>query len=145
MLKNLFPFKNQTPEEENFFPIQKDGGEDHPWLTKEYEGQLSVDVYHNDKEIVVRSTMAGVKPGDLNIIVANDLLTIRGKRDAEPSINPSDYLYRECYWGKFSRTIVLPVDVLTDEAQATFKNGLLTIVVPKESSKRDVPIKVIEE
>jgi len=143
MLKNLFPFKNQIPEEENFFPIQKDGGEDHPWLTKEYEGQLSVDVYHNDKEIVVRSTMAGVKPGDLNIIVANDLLTIRGKRDAEPSINPSDYLYRECYWGGFSRTLVLPQDVKTEKIKATLKNGLLTIVLPKalESAK----IKVKEE
>jgi HSP20 family protein len=143
MLKNLFPLKNQTPEEENFFPIQKDGGEDHPWLTKEYEGQLSVDVYHNDKEIVVRSTMAGVKPGDLNIIVANDLLTIRGKRDAEPSINPSDYLYRECYWGGFSRTLVLPQDVKTEKIKATLKNGLLTIVLPKalESAK----IKVKEE
>ncbi len=143
MLKNLFPFKNQKPEEENFFPIQKDGGEDHPWITKDYEGQLSVDVYHTEKEIVVRSTMAGVKPGDLNIVVNNDLLTIRGKREAEPGINPSDYLYRECYWGGFSRTLVLPQDVKTEKIKATLKNGLLTIVLPKalESAK----IKVKEE
>ncbi len=144
MLKNLFPFKNQKPEEENFFPIQKEnGGEDHPWLAKEYEGQLSVDVYHTEKEIVVRSTMAGVKPGDLNIIVANDLLTIRGKREAEPNVNSSDYLYRECYWGGFSRTLVLPQDVKTEKIKATLKNGLLTIVLPKalESAK----IKVKEE
>lgn len=143
MFKNLFPTKNQTPEEENFFPIQKMDGEDRAWLSKDYEGQLSVDVYHNDKEIVVRSTMAGVRPEDLNIVVNNDLLTIRGKREAEPSINPSDYLYRECYWGGFSRTLVLPQDVKTEKIKATLKNGLLTVVLPKtlESAK----IKVKEE
>ncbi|MBI5071956.1 Hsp20/alpha crystallin family protein [Candidatus Falkowbacteria bacterium] len=144
MLKNLFPLKNQKPEEENFFPVQKEGdGEPHTWLAKEYEGQLSVDVYHNDKEIVVRSTVAGVKPEDLNILVNNDLLTIRGKREAEANINPSDYLYRECYWGGFSRTIVLPQDVKADKIKAILKNGLLTIILPKAVS--DAQIKVKEE
>ncbi len=144
MLKNLFPSKNQTPEEENFFPVQKEGdGEPRTWLAKEYEGQLSVDVYHNDKEIVVRSTVAGVKPEDLNILVNNDLLTIRGKREAEANINPSDYLYRECYWGGFSRTIVLPQDVKADKIKAILKNGLLTIILPKAVS--DAQIKVKEE
>jgi HSP20 family protein len=144
MLKNLFPLKNQKPEEENFFPVQKDSGEEHhAWLSKDYEGQLSVDVYHNDKEIVVRSTVAGVKPDDLNIMVNNDLLTIRGKRETEANINSSDYLYRECYWGGFSRTIVLPEDVKADKIKATLKNGLLTIVLPKAIS--DAQIKVKEE
>lgn len=141
MLKNLFPVKNQKPEEENFFPIQKDGGEDHTWLAKDYEGQLSVDVYHTEKEIVVCSTMAGVRPEDLNIIVNNDLLTIRGKRESEPNINPSDYLYRECYWGGFSRTLVLPQDVKTERIKATLKNGLLTIVLPKALQNANIKVK----
>ena len=144
MLKNLFPLKNQKTEEENFFPVQKEADEEHrAWLSKDYEGQLSVDVYHNDKEIVVRSTVAGVKPDDLNIMVNNDLLTIRGKRETEANINPSDYLYRECYWGGFSRTIVLPEDVKADKIKATLKNGLLTIILPKAIS--DAQIKVREE
>jgi HSP20 family protein len=144
MLKNLFPLKNQKPEEENFFPVQQESDEEpHVWLSKDYEGQLSVDVYHNDKEIVVRSTVAGVKPDDLNIMVNNDLLTIRGKREVEIDIDPSDYLYRECYWGGFSRTIVLPEDVKTDKIKATLKNGLLTIILPKALS--DAQIKVKEE
>ncbi len=144
MLKNLFPAKNQTPQEENFFPVQREAGEEsRAWLSQDYEGQLSVDVYHNDKEIVVRSTMAGVRPEDLNILVNNDLLTIRGKREAEANINSSDYLYRECYWGGFSRTIVLPEDVKADKIKATLKNGLLTIVLPKAIS--DAQIKVKEE
>lgn len=144
MLKNLFPLKNQKPEEESFFPVQNaGGGEDQTWLTKDYEGQLSVDVYHTEKEIVVRSTMAGVKPEDLNIVVNNDLLTIRGKREAEPNVHHSDYLYRECYWGGFSRTLVLPQDVKVERIKATLKNGLLTIVLPKAAS--DAEIKVKEE
>lgn len=144
MLKNLFPLKNQKSEEESFFPIQNGPNEEpHVWLAKDYEGQLSVDVYHNDKEIIVRSTVAGVKPDDLNIMVNNDLLTIRGKRETEGNISPSDYLYRECYWGGFSRTIVLPEDVKADKIKATLKNGLLTIVLPKAVS--DAQIKVKEE
>jgi HSP20 family protein len=140
MFKNLFPLKNQKPEEENFFPVQS-GEEDQTWLSKEYEGQLSVDVYHTEKDIVVKSTIAGVKPEDLNIVVNNDLLTIRGKRETEPNINPSDYLYRECYWGGFSRTIVLPQDVRADKIKATLKNGLLTVVMPKASTSAQVKVR----
>lgn len=137
---NLFPTKNQKSEEENFFPVQA-GQEDKSWLSKDYEGQLSVDVYHTEKDIVVKSTIAGVRPEDLNIVVNNDLLTIRGKREASPDINPSDYLYRECYWGGFSRTIVLPQDVKADKIKAILKNGLLTVILPKASSNAEVKVK----
>jgi len=141
MFKDLFPFKNRKTEEESFFPVQKNNEETQNWLSKDYEGELSVDVYQTDKEIVVRSTIAGVKPEDLNIIVNNDLLTIRGKRETEPKINPSDYLYRECFWGGFSRTIVLPQDVKADKIKATLKNGLLTIILPKALSSAKIKVK----
>ncbi len=141
MFKNLFSFKKQKSEEENFFPIQKNNNEGHSWLTKDYEGELSVDVYQTEKEIIVRSTIAGVKPEDLNIVINNDLLTIRGKRESEPKVNPSDYLYRECYWGGFSRTIVLPQDVKTDKIKATLKNGLLTVILPKMLSNTKIKVK----
>jgi HSP20 family protein len=151
MFKNLFPFSakggsasgGKKEDEESFFPIQKNDGEDHTWLAKDYEGELSIDVYQTEKEIVVRSTMAGVRPEDLNIIVNNDLLTIRGKRETEPNINPSDYLYRECFWGGFSRTIVLPQDIKVNKIKATLKNGLLTIILPK--AILNAQIKVREE
>lgn len=132
MFKNLFLKNQKSAEEENLFPIRQGASAaSQNWLGKDYEGELSVDVYHTDKEIVVRSTMAGVKPEDLNIIVNNDLLTIRGKRETEPAIPHSNYLYRECFWGGFSRTIVLPQDVKADKIKATLKNGLLTIILPK--------------
>ena len=98
-----------------------------------------------DDKLVVVATIAGAKPEDISVNINNDLLTIRGRREKEIGIEEKDYFYKECYWGTFSRTIVLPVDVLTDEAKATIKNGVLTIVIPKESSKKNVPIKVIDE
>lgn len=109
------------------------------------EGQLSLDVGETADKLVIVATMAGAKPEDISINIHNDLLTIRGKREKEISVEEDDYFYKECYWGNFSRTIILPVDVLTDEAAATFKNGILTIILPKESARRKVPIKVIEE
>ncbi|HPV70687.1 MAG TPA: Hsp20/alpha crystallin family protein [Candidatus Magasanikbacteria bacterium] len=113
-------------------------------LSQQDEGQLSVDVGQEENKLVIVATIAGAKPEDISVNIHNDLLTIRGKREREINLKEEDYFYRECYWGSFSRTIVLPVDVITDEAVATFKNGVLTIVIPKESSKKKVPIKVVE-
>lgn len=109
------------------------------------EGQLAVDVAQNNKELVVMATIAGARPEDISINIFNDLLTIRGKRHNEQELKDDDYFYRECFWGSFSRTIVLPVDVLTDSARATLKNGVLIIRIPKESPQIKVPLKVIED
>lgn len=115
------------------------------WSLGEDEGQLAVDVAQNGKELVIMATIAGARPEDISINIFNDLLTIRGSRHHEQEIKDDDYFYRECFWGSFSRTIVLPVDVLTDDARATLKNGVLIIRIPKESPHVKVPLKVIEE
>lgn len=139
------------PTKDNFFSLlvkkvkpAKDEPAKH-WAEEHNEGQLSVDVGQTEDKLVITATMAGARPEDISINIHNDLLTIRGKREREVELKEDDYFYKECYWGSFSRTIVLPVDVLTDEAAATFKGGVLTIVIPKESSKKEVLIKVIEE
>lgn len=123
---------------------EKTKKDDLGWEIEHDEGQLSVDVGQQNDKLVIVATIAGAKPEDISVNIHNDLLTIRGKREREIELKEDDYFYRECYWGNFSRTIVLPVDVLTDEAVATFKNGVLTIVIPKESAKKKVPIKVME-
>ncbi|MCK4539995.1 Hsp20/alpha crystallin family protein [Candidatus Parcubacteria bacterium] len=120
--------------------------EEKEWLDEDYEeGQLSIDVYQTPAEIVVKSTIAGVKPEDIDISINNDMLTIRGKREMRETINNDHYLYRECYWGSFSRSVILPVEVESNKIEATLENGILTITLPKVKSAKQISIKVKEK
>jgi HSP20 family protein len=114
------------------------------WMTEELEGQLSVDVFQKGDNLVVRSTIAGVEPQNLEIFLNRDMLTVKGKRMHAETVESRDFFIRECYWGKFSRTIILPSDVNVEETKATLKDGVLTIVMPKVSSSRTVPVRLIE-
>lgn len=95
------------------------------------EGQLAVDCIETPHEIIVRSAIAGVRQQDLEIHVNEDLITIRGERHLDHLPAHSTVHYSECFWGPFSRSIVLPCRVKTDEADAVLKNGILTITIPK--------------
>jgi len=108
----------------------------------ETEGQLALDVYQTDKKIIIKSTLAGVKPENLKIALHHDLLTIKGTRSAGAEINEKDYLYRECYWGSFSRSIILPTEVDSKRVEAELENGVLTISLYKViPNKIEVKIK----
>lgn len=113
------------------------------WLADDLEGQLSVDVYQKGGSIVVKSTIAGVEPDDLEIFLNRDMLTIKGRREHAESVHQGEYFIRECYWGRFSRTIILPSDVKSEEAKATLKDGVLTIVMPKGQHSRSIPVRLI--
>jgi len=106
------------------------------------EGQLTIDVYQTDTEIVIKSTIAGVKPEDLDVSISNDMLTIKGERKNEEVVEDNNYYYRECYWGSFSRSVVLPMDVLADKIDAVLKNGILTIRLPKADVTKTKKIQV---
>lgn len=108
------------------------------------EGQLSIDVYQTPGELVIKSTIAGVKPEDIDISLHNDMLTIRGKREESDEIKEEHYLYKECFWGSFSRLIILPTEVNPKKIKATLENGILTIILPKAKSAKNVAIKVKE-
>ena len=110
----------------------------------EEEGQLSVDVYQDKDNIIVKSTIAGVEPEDVDVSFDNDMLTIRGQRKKDLTVDEENYFYQECYWGNFSRSIILPVDVKTDKINANIKNGILTITLPK-TKKKDINIKIKDE
>ncbi len=113
------------------------------WLPEEIEGQLSVDVFSQGDKILVKSTIAGVEPDDLEIFLNRDMLTIKGTRMHEEKVEQKDFFIKECYWGKFSRTIILPSDVKTEDAKATLKDGVLTISMPKAQHSRNIPVKWI--
>ena len=114
------------------------------WEEQEEEGQLAVDVAETATELVVMATMAGTRPEDIELHLHNDFLTIRGRR-AAPFVGFSHHFIQECYWGAFSRTVVLPVDVKSELAQSEYRNGVLTIRLPKMAAKTTIPLFVVEE
>lgn len=115
--------------------------ENEDWIADQ-EGQLTIDVYQTDSDIVIKSTIAGVKPEDLDVQINNDMVVIKGERIRDERIREEDYYYQECYWGAFSRSIILPVDVQANKAEATMKNGILTIRLPKADSAQSRKIQV---
>ena len=106
------------------------------------DGQLTIDVYQTDDAIVIKSTIAGVKPEDLDVAINNDMVTIKGERKNDEAVPENSYYYQECYWGPFSRSILLPVDIIADKAEASLKNGILTIKLPKADTTRIKRIQV---
>ncbi|MFA6215670.1 MAG: Hsp20/alpha crystallin family protein [Patescibacteria group bacterium] len=112
------------------------------WLADGDDGQLLLDVFQDIDNIYIKSTIAGVKPEDLQISLNNDMLTIRGTRKHEDEVEDKEYFYKECYWGSFSRSLILPAEVKSDKISATLKNGVLTVVLPKIQRKRNIEISV---
>jgi len=106
------------------------------------EGQLTIDVYQTDNDIVIKSTIAGVKPEDLDVSINNDMVTVRGDRKNEEKVESENYYYQECYWGTFSRSVILPVEIIADKAEATMKNGILTVRLPKADTTKTKRIQV---
>lgn len=101
------------------------------------EEQLSVDVLETDKEVVLKTAIAGVRPEDVEVFVNGDMLTVRGTRKEQHSEEGASYLVRECRWGSFSRSVILPTDVDADRIEADMKHGMLTVRMPKlHRSKR---------
>ncbi len=106
----------------------------------ESEGELAVDVYQTEEELVVQSAIAGVTAQDLNITLENDMLIIEGERKKPEE--EGEYLINECFWGKFSRKLILPVEVNPEKVEATFKNGILMIRFQKLSKEKKKKILV---
>lgn len=111
-------------------------------LQEESEGQLTIDVYQTDEEIVIESTIAGVEPDELDIDISSESVTIRGERRKTETVSDDNYLYQECYWGKFSRSIILPQEIDPDKAKADFKNGILKIRLPKIAKGKTRKLKI---
>jgi HSP20 family protein len=105
------------------------------------EGQLSVDVIETRETIIIRSAIAGIKPEDLDVNVTSDIVTIRGSRTAGKEYHDATIHFEECFWGTFSRSIVLPHHVKPDEAEAKFKNGILTLTIPKAHGEMNVQVR----
>lgn len=106
------------------------------------EGSLTVDVYRDEGDIVIQSTIAGASAPDMEISILNDMVTIKGSRAPEQKIREADYFYQELYWGPFSRSIILPEEVDPDGAKASMKNGILSIRLPTLEKAKTKKLKI---
>ena len=120
-LKNVFPNKEKK------------------W--PEPEGQLAVDVYQTEDELIIQSAVAGVKPESLDITAQGDTVSIKGSRENNQK-EEKNYFYQECYWGKFSREIIMPTEADASRAQASMTDGILTIRIPKIEKDKKKKISV---
>lgn len=110
--------------------------------TDDFPGQLAVDVYETTDKLVVKARTAGISKQDLDVSISDNILTISGILSGGEDEQTTRWHIQECYWGEFSRTIALPVQVREDEnsVKAELKDGVLTISFEKE--KIEAPIKI---
>jgi HSP20 family protein len=116
---------------------------DRNWIEEENEeAELSVDVYQTPTDIVIQTMVAGVKPEDLELSIARDVITLKGKREENRNIDEENYFTKELYWGKFSRTLSLPAEVEPEEVEAVEKHGLITIKIKKVDKEKKNIVRV---
>jgi HSP20 family protein len=106
------------------------------------EGHLPVDMYQTPTDLVIRTFVAGVRPDEVNVSISRDRVVIDGMREERSEASGPDHFNQELFWGAFSRTIMLPQEVDVDGAQASSKDGLLTITLPKLDRSRQTKLKV---
>lgn len=151
ILKKSTPKKTQTvvvPDlEDGTAPFIKTSISDREHETDENTepGQLAVDVFQTVDEIVVVAPIAGVSIDDISISITEGVLTISGRRNLEFAVPPGDYFTQECFWGNFARSVILPEDIDASSVNASFKDGILTVRVPKVEKVHTRMVEIREE
>lgn len=103
----------------------------------ETDGELVVDVFETKADFVVSAAIAGVRIQDLDISIEKEMMVIKGNRQDPHAPVGAKYVYQECYWGPFSRKIVLPENINTEAADAQIEKGILTIKIPRTDLKEE--------
>lgn len=129
-----------TTQTSNAAPASDDSWEE---ADDEFPGQLAVDVYETADTLVVKARTAGVNKEDLDVSISDGILTVSGTLSSGDDTDATNWHIQECYWGEFSRTVALPVPVKEDEAQASLKDGVLSIAFPKVQQEQAKKIQVL--
>lgn len=103
---------------------------------------VPLDVLQEGDNIVVRASLPGVKPEDIEVTIENDLLTIKGQTSVERETREDSYLMRERRTGAFHRSLRLPDTVDTEKAESRYEHGVLTITFPKLEARKARHIKI---
>ena len=134
-MQQKITIEEQPPSQE---PIEELKVDD--WF--EPEGELAIDVYSTEKDVVIQSVIAGVRPEEIDITVENDVVTIKGNRRNPNETEEKHYLHEECYWGPFSRQVFLPEDIDVKNVTAIMKDGVLTLRLPKLHLEKTKQVKI---
>src|ERR1700679_3472364 len=116
--KKSAPNDQDNVLQDDFLDTPAEGDED--WMS-EAEGQLAVDVYQTKENVVIKAPIAGVTPSSIDIEVAEGVVPIRGERVEEKEVDREHYYVQECYWGSFSRSVILPTSTVAEKAAASLK------------------------
>ena len=111
------------------------------------DGAIPLDVYETPDQVVVKASLPGVKPGEMDITLTGDTLTIKGETKGEREVKRDDYLLQEHRYGKFARSVSLPEGLQGEKAEATFESGILTLTIPKaeEVKPKTIRVKAVAE
>jgi HSP20 family protein len=110
-------------------------------IPKEWEP--AIEMFETPHEVVVRADLPNVDPKQVEITVADDMLTLRGETKHEEEQKERNYYYRELCYGAFTRTLKLPAPVKGAEAKAVYKDGVLEVKIPKAAQVKPIPVKVL--
>jgi HSP20 family protein len=125
----------------SIFKKKKEISQTKDWFSLDNEGELTIDAYETDKDFVIQSTIAGVSAKDIEISVEEDMLIIKGTREKpKETEEEKNYFQQECFWGAFSKKIILPEKINISQTKAVVKNGILTLHIPK--TKKSIAQKV---
>ena len=103
---------------------------------------LALDVYETNEALVIKTSLPGVKPEEVDITLSDDILTIKGETKSEEKVEKANYLRQERRYGTFQRSVQLPANLQSDKAEACFENGVLTLTIPKAEEAKPKTIKV---
>ena len=109
----------------------------------DFPGQLAVDVYETDEQLIVKARTAGVNKEDLDVSISDGILSISGTLSSGDDSEATHWHVQECYWGEFNRTLALPVAVKEEEVGAVLKDGVLTISFSKVKQEQAKKITVL--
>jgi HSP20 family protein len=112
------------------------------WIDEVGGRVLPVDVYQTDENMVLKASLPGFKPEEVEISLTGDTLTIKGEHQEQEEVKEENYLVKERRYGVYSRTMTLPVEIQSEKAEATFENGVLSLTLPKAEEAKPRQIKI---
>lgn len=124
--------------------VQQQAPQQQEWEEEsDVPGQLAVDVYETEEKLVVKARTPGVNKQDLDVSISDGILTISGTLSSGDDSEATQWHVQECYWGEFSRTLALPVQVKEEEVEAMLKDGVLTVSFSKVKQEQARKIQIM--